>query len=223
MRASRCWQWTFAGGILFVLAAPVSANIIFTTLPLNGNVSGPAGSLVGWGYSIANTDPSNWFVSTDLNSDSFSNGTPTLLFDFPDLAPGFTATEAFDPVNAIGLFELQWNPSAPTGSTNSGNFVLSGQWWDGDPLNGGIFIADALDSSAAYTATVSGSSSSTPEPSSLWPMAMILAVLVLFRKTFIALYPPGSSQTMTPAAARSISLTHLTGDAPFVVVRSLER
>ena len=128
--------------------------------------------------------PSNWFVSTDLNFGSFSGGTPTLLFDFPDLAPGDTATEAFDPVNGIGLFELQWDPAAPIGFVNSGNFVLSGEWWDGDPLNGGSFIADALDSSTAYAAKVT-SDNSVPEPSTLWLATLILVALTLIKPSSI--------------------------------------
>jgi len=177
MKTSRCWQPVLLAGVLLFLAGPVSADIVFTTTPPDGNVSGSPGSLVGWGYSITNTDPSDWFLSTDLNSDSFSNGTPTLLFDFPEVAPGATVTEAFDPVNSIGLFELQWDPSAPIGTVNSGNFVLSGELWDGDPFNGGTFIADALDTSAAYTATVTGSES-TPEPGSFPLLASGLAIMI---------------------------------------------
>src|SRR5205085_7828489 len=99
---------------------------------------------------------SNWFESTALNSDSFANGTPTLLFDFPILAPGGTVTEAFDAVNSIGLFELQWDLSVPVGFVNSGNFTLSGQWFDGDPLNGGNFIAVAADIAVRYSASATG-------------------------------------------------------------------
>jgi len=180
MKTSRCWQPVLLAGVLLFLAGPVSADIVFTTIPADGNVSGPAGSLVGWGYSITNTDPSDWFLATDLNSDSFSNGTPTLLFDFPEVAPGAIVTEAFDPINSIGLFELQWDPSAPIGAVNSGNFVLSGELWDGDPFNGGTFIADALDTSAAYTATVIGSES-TPEPGSFPLLASGLAIMIGWR------------------------------------------
>jgi hypothetical protein len=126
-------------GFFLSLAAPVPADILFSVLPSDGNISGPAGSLVGWGYSLTNTDLSNWYMSTDLNADSFSNGTPTLLFDFPILAPGDTVTESFDSVNSIGLFELLWDSSAPDGFVNSGDFILSGQWWDGDPFGGGNF------------------------------------------------------------------------------------
>jgi hypothetical protein len=162
-------------------ALPLTADTIsFTLLPVDGNVAGPPGSTVGWGYSITNNSDTDWFVPTDLNTDSsFSNGTPTLLFDFPDLAPDTTAAETFDPVNFIGLYELLWDPSAPGGSVNSGNFVLSGEWWDGDPLNGGNFIADAIDTSAPYSATVSSISSSTPEPSGVVMMLAGLGLLVL--------------------------------------------
>jgi hypothetical protein len=180
MKTSRCWQPVLLAGVLLFLAGPVSADIVFTTIPADGNVSGAPGSLVGWGYSITNTDPSDWFLSTDLNSDSFSNGTPTLLFDFPEVAPGATVTEAFDPMNSIGLFELQWDPSAPIGTVNSGNFVLSGELWDGDPFNGGTFIADALDTSATYTATVTGSGGS-PEPGSFPLLVSGLAVMIGWR------------------------------------------
>src|SRR5579863_2708633 len=109
---------------LVCLALPLAADtVIFTLLPTDGNVSGPAGSTVGWGYSIANNSDTDWFVSTNLNPDSsFLDGIPTALFDFPDLAPDTTATESFDSVSGIGLYEFVWDPAAPAGDTNSGNF-----------------------------------------------------------------------------------------------------
>ena len=170
MKPLRFLQFGMLAGIFLAFSSPLPANILFTVSPSDGGVSGPAGSLVGWGYSLTNTDPSNWYMSTDLNSDSFSNGTPTLLFDFPILAPGDTVTEAFDSVNSIGLFELQWDPSAPVGFVNSGDFVLSGQWWDGDPFGGGNFITDAPDISLPYLASVTGSAS-VPEPGSFFLFA----------------------------------------------------
>src|ERR1017187_10321049 len=130
-------------GLFLFLLGSASADVIFNLIPSDGNVLGAPGSIVGWGYSLENTDSANWFMSTNLNSASFSNGTPTLLFDFPIVAPGGTVTETFDSVNSIGLFELQWDVSAPAGFVNTGNFTLSGEWWHGDPLNGGSFIAAA--------------------------------------------------------------------------------
>jgi hypothetical protein len=186
--------------VVFCLASPLWADsITFDLLPSDGNVSGPPGSLVGWGYSLEDTDPSNWFVATDLNSDSFSNGTPTLLFDFPILAPGDTVTEAFDPVNGIGLFELQWDASAPAGFVNSGNFTLSGEWWDGDPLNGGNFIADAPDIALPYSATVTSPSSAVPEPSSFvllaWAVGMMTAFRIARNPRRLRLSPPTKDRT----------------------------
>ena len=40
--------------------------------PANGQVGGPAGSVVGWGYSISN-DTSSYLVPTALNADLFSH------------------------------------------------------------------------------------------------------------------------------------------------------
>lgn len=154
------------GGVVLSLAYPLRADSIAAALmPAGGNVSGPPGSLVGWGYSITNQSASDWFLATNLDSDSFSNGTPNLLFDFPEVAPEATVSEPFDPVNGIGLYDLLWGPAAPAGFINSGDFTLSGQWYDGDPFNGGNFIVDAPDTLLPYTATVLGSAS-TPEPGS---------------------------------------------------------
>jgi hypothetical protein len=174
-----------AGMLVACLALPLAAETVsFSLLPADGNVSGPAGSTVGWGYQLTNNSATEWFVPTDLDTDSsFSYGTPTLLFDFPDLAPDSTAMETFDPVNGIGLYQFTWDSSAPGGSVNSGNFVLSGEWWDGDPLNGGNFIADAIDTSAAYTARVNTGSSSAPEPSSLAMAMSCLGVLIVVWRT----------------------------------------
>lgn len=179
MKMRALWQTILVVGIMVFLAFPVSADVMVSLLPSDGNISGPPGSTIGWGYSLTNTDPSNWFVSTNLNADSFSNGTPSLLFDFPILAPGGSVTEAFDSVNSIGLYELIWDPGAPVGFVNGGNFTLSGEWWDGDPLNGGNLIAAAPDVSLAYSATVTqGSSSAVPEPSS-WVL-FVSAISVMF-------------------------------------------
>jgi hypothetical protein len=182
MRNRLLWQRLLVAGLLFFLTLPLAAGTItFTLLPGDGNVSGSAGSTVGWGYSITNNSDTDWYLATDLNPDSpFSNGTPMSLFDFPEVAPDATATEAFDPVNGVGLYELTWDPTAPLGFTNGGDFVLSGQWYDGDPFSGGSLIADAIDASAAYTATVG--SGSTPEPSGAVMVLTALGVLMVTRR-----------------------------------------
>jgi hypothetical protein len=185
MRNRLFWQSILVVGLFLSLTCPVSAGVVFTLDPSDGNVFGPPGSFVGWGYSLTNTDPSNWFKPANLNSDSFANGTPIVLFDFPILAPagvpGDTVTETFDPLNSIGLFELQWDVSAPVGFVNSGDFTLSGEWWDGDPLNGGNFVAVAPDIALPYSATVTAETSGVPEPSSFLLLACGVGMMIAFR------------------------------------------
>ena len=158
--------------LLFVAAVPnrlLAGDIYdFGIIPGDGNISGAPGATIGWGYSITNDSATDWLLATNLDADSFAYGTPTLLFDFPEVAPGATVTESFDPIGGTGLYEDVLNASAPPGSVDSGNFVLSAQWYEGDPFNGGNFISDAIDSSAAYTATVTVEVSGVPEPSSKW-------------------------------------------------------
>jgi len=164
-------------------AATLSADsITFSLLPGDGNLSATPGSLVGWGYSITNNSAADWFLATGLNSDSFSNGIPTSLFDFPEVGPSQTVTEAFDAVNSIGLFELRWDTSAPSGFVNAGSFVLSGQWWNGDPFNGGSLIATATDVAQSYSATVSGASGpNTPEPAAGYLLLFAIGICAILR------------------------------------------
>jgi hypothetical protein len=136
----------------------------FGLAPADGSVSGPPGSAIGWGYTITNDSTTNWLVTSGLSSDPFIHGTPNLIFDFPDLAPGANTTVSFDPSTSAGLFELTWDASAPVGLSNNGTFDLSAQWWSGDPLNGGTFLMNAPNTLAPYSATVS---SPVPEPSTL--------------------------------------------------------
>jgi hypothetical protein len=160
------------GGKLF--AAPGDAYT-FTTSPAGGSISGVAGSTIGWGYSITNQSATDWLVTTNLNAGLFINCSPNSgLFDFPIIAPGTKATEAFNLAASLGLFDLAWNPGAPVGFGNSGQFTLSAEWWSGNPLAGGTFIADAVDQNAAYSATVSAPvvSSGAPEPSVLGMLAV---------------------------------------------------
>jgi hypothetical protein len=183
MNMRNSWLLTLPAVFTFCLAPSLWADsITFSLLPSDGNVSGSPGSVVGWGYSLTNDSTTDWFLATNLNSDSFSDGTPTLLFDFPDVAPGTTVTEPFDAVNGIGIFELQWDTFAPVGFVNSGDFTLSGQWYDGDPFNGGTFIADATDTALAYTATVTGTTSPVPEPSSFMLLAFGTLLIIACRR-----------------------------------------
>ena len=168
------------GLVLIASGAAQADTYTFTAVP--ADVSGPAGSTVGWGYSITNQSTADWLVPTDLSAGVFENGTPESLFDFPAVAPGVTVTVDFDfdPVSPVGLYELTWDATAPAGFVDSGSFDLQAEWWDNDPAANGNLLGDAPEVSAAYSATVSGSLS-VPEPSSLG-LCVLIAGLVSAKK-----------------------------------------
>lgn len=173
----------FVTAICFLLLAAVPKLIYadqiytFSTIPMSGNLSGTPGSTIGWGYSIANQSRTDWLLATNLSADSFAYGTPTLLFDFPEVAPGATVMQLFDPVDSTGLYQIALNAGASNGSVDSGNFILSAQWFNGDPFNGGTFIADAVDARASYSVTVR-STSAVPEPCGSVMSAPVIAAIV---------------------------------------------
>lgn len=166
--------------MLAVPSQALGSTIDFTLIPSNGTVTGPPGSTVGWGYSLTNNSPTEWFAPTLLNSDSFVNGAPVALFDFPSVAPGITLTKVFNAGTGVGLYELDWDAGAPPGFVNSGYFVLSGGWWDGNPLAGGNFLFTEPEVSLPYTATVSGGVQGVPEPST-WLLCLGGLVPIAFR------------------------------------------
>lgn len=149
------------GGIFLALSAAYAANVQFEVLPSDGAVQGPAGSTIGWGYQITNPDNSLYWIATDLESGSFGHATITSLFDFPEIAPNSSVEESFS-AGLTGLFQLSWDASAPVGTTNQGVFTLSGDWYFGDPLNGGTFVGTGQAVEVSYLATVSDSGTGAP-------------------------------------------------------------
>ncbi len=170
------------GLIFFLCALAASAADVynFGLIPLGGSVQGAPGSTVGWGYTLQNQSTSLWLVPMNLNVGVFSNSTPSLLFDFPILAPSTSVAESFDPVKPSGLYELTWNSSAPAGFSNTGTFTLDAQWWTGDPLTGGVLVSGAPSASARYTATVSAAS--VPEPGTIAVTGVALLALAVTRR-----------------------------------------
>jgi hypothetical protein len=168
----KCWVPLLAVVILSLSASVFADDIALTLLPLSGDVSGPPGSTVGWGYTITN-NTALWIQTEAVSSDAFLNGTPNLIFDFPAVAPGSFVTLDFSLVVTglcsfppCGLYSLTWDTTAPVGFVNSGTFIVSSDFYDGDPNNGGNDLGPAPDASALYSATATGSG--VPEPSSLW-------------------------------------------------------
>src|SRR5690242_4873232 len=61
-------------GFISVTCSQISAGTFtFGTLPADGNLTAPAGSTVGWGYTITNNSATDWLVTDSLNADPFLN------------------------------------------------------------------------------------------------------------------------------------------------------
>jgi hypothetical protein len=97
---------------LFVVPA-MPANIYTFAVPDGVTVGSTAGFVTGWGYSITNESSSLWLVTTGLTSGTFQYATPSLLFTFPDIAPGATVDVPFDPVTQTGLLAIVWDDVVP--------------------------------------------------------------------------------------------------------------
>ncbi|MGH9444326.1 MAG: PEP-CTERM sorting domain-containing protein [Terriglobia bacterium] len=166
---------------MFFSAAGFAENIGLTLIPANGNVSGPPGSTVGWGYTITNGTVL-WLQAESLSAGSFRDGTPNAIFDFPAIGPFSSVTEAFSPVSSdscgsppCGLYEFTWNSNAPIGTKNAGTFIVGFDYFSGDPANpSSIDLGAAPDADASYMASAFGAPA--PEPSTY---ALILAGLLL--------------------------------------------
>jgi hypothetical protein len=150
----------------------------FDLLPAGGNVSGPAGSTVGWGYEIQNLSDTYWLSVMSLDSDIFlsTNGIPdATIFDYPSLAPLATWSVAYLPDTA-GLYQFTWDSGVTDGTTEAGEFRLTAEWYNVDPLGGGSLNGAAPDKNAAYTATVT--SAAVPEPATWLLLVSGLAGIV---------------------------------------------
>lgn len=172
---------------LFVSAAGFAESVVLTLIPPDGDVSGPPGSTAGWGYTITN-NTFLWLESVSLSAGSFSDGTPKAIFDFPNVAPNSSVTEAFSPAMTpscssppCGLYEFTWDNSAPVGALNAGTFSVGFDYFSGDPANpSSVDLGPAPDADASYSASVLPAV--VPEPGTfVLLLAGLFSVAVLFR------------------------------------------
>ena len=174
----RNWQSfaLFLIGFLSIFGAyPVhgqSPNDWEFSLPVS-NISGSAGSTIGWGYGFVNNSPTDWLFVTDISSDSdFLHGTSTTTpFDYPVLMPNSSVMENYSGIS--GLADLAWDSDAPIGFVNSGNFIATAYFYDGDPFVGGNLIGPAGTHEASYNATVT---SPVPEVSTITSFGLLLTL-----------------------------------------------
>jgi hypothetical protein len=178
-------KWTLLlAGLALITCIPSlyadSFTYTFELIPENGVIEGLPGSTIGWGYQIENKDDTKWLSPSSLAAGTFINATPGAIFDFPVLAPGATLSVPFDGI--YGLYEISWDLTAPVGFVNSGSFIVSADWYDGDPASEGNFLQPASDQTVNYSATVAGSQVPVPEPASVLLIASGLIGCAVLRK-----------------------------------------
>jgi len=191
---------TAALAVLFMLS--FSLRVFADTIPTltldppNGALTGPAGSTVGWGFTLANpgndflvVSGSDFCVGIITSPCSNALGTYTdfagqQFFVFGPAPEDASLTQAFDNTLQLGMGSFLINPGA-TGSVN-GFIALSYDLFSVDPnsldfnpdtdtiSNGNILTAPA-------SVTV-GAVSSAPEPPALALLLGALGALLFLRK-----------------------------------------
>ena len=170
------------------IAAGAQAAILptLTLLPVNGQVAGLPGTVVGWGFTLTFTDPSDWVILTG----SEFTGSPVYgtYVDYLSLATAplyvaglapesSTVQQAWDSSSLLGVGEFDINPTALPDAVIKGNIVVHYSVFSMDPKDPSFnpdtstVVADATLSAAAQVTV-------TPEPSSL--LLMLSAVLLSF-------------------------------------------
>src|SRR5580658_6724070 len=177
---------------LILAAPPVRADgdsLTFTLIP--ADVSGPAGTTVGWGFTITNTSTTTDYLDiSGIDSDLFAstNGTPDAsIFLFPNLAPAQSVTQVYDPLDGLGLFQFTWNSGVAVGTMETGQFRLLGAFCD-PTIDQFCAEDDSVTSTVLatgmYSATVTGSSGapiSEPSASLLLISGLLGVALCTYR------------------------------------------
>ena len=174
----------------------LSASPVLLLDPLSGDLSGPPGSLVGWGFTITND---SGYI--EINSAQFCinpvvlpgcndpvTGTFTdIISGFNDIVvgpPGGTdpdsVTQSFDAIAETGIGSVQIDPLATPGTSDMGEIVLSYTLFTLDPNDPNTVVegTGALTADASVTVTVTAS----PEPGTAGLLAITMAALAVVKR-----------------------------------------
>ena len=167
-------------------SAPVPAPTL-TLIPLNGQVAGAPGSVIGWGFTLTYSASSDWVVLTGSNfTGSPVYGTYKDYLSLPN-APLYvagpapessTVQEAWNSFSnpPLGLGEFDINTTALVGAKITGNIVVHYSVFTQDP-NDPTFDPDTSTAVADATLAAPAQVNVSPEPSSLWMMSAVLIPL----------------------------------------------
>ena len=151
-----------------------AVSISIEAIPANGIVSGLPGAVVGWGFTLTDTDPSNWVVlaaSSFTGSQVFGTyvdylGLPTAPLYVAGPAPeSATVTQSWDPTMQLGLGEFDIHSTAIPNLAISGNLVVEYDVFSQDP-NDPNFDPNSFVTGGKIAVPVSVQVA--PEPESQW-------------------------------------------------------
>jgi len=115
--------------LLATLAAPLPAAVVLTLNPANGQISGTAGSTIGWSFTL--TSDTHYLLSNGID---FLPGPSIGTFeDLLSARPTFTSgplenpvvSEVFDLVAETGLAKFTIDAGTPEGTIASGNLYFN--------------------------------------------------------------------------------------------------
>jgi len=183
---------TIAAAAFLSFGAVAPAAAVLNLDPLSGAISGPAGSSVGWGFTL--TNPTDFAVVTSSNFCLGTSGITSLcispvLGTYSDqIATNYTIAgqNPENPVVTGQLGTFLIDAGAPVGSADVGQLVLTYDLYSVDPLAGNfdpttdLISAGNFLSDSASVSVISGASVA-PEPSSLPLIALAGIAWILWR------------------------------------------
>jgi hypothetical protein len=171
---------------VFAACAQAAAIPTLTLLPANGQVAGLPGTVVGWGFTLTYTDPSDWVILTG----SEFTGSPVYgtYVDYLSLATAplyvagpapesSTVQQAWVSSSMLGVGEFDINSTALIDAVIQGNIVVHYSVFSMDP-NDPNFNPDTSTVVADATLSEAAQITVTPEPPSL--LLMLSGVLLSF-------------------------------------------
>ena len=181
---------TLLAAALLTATGSLWADPIFTLTP-SGDLAGPAGSVVGWGFTINNDTPyylefssSQFCLNPVIVSPVLSCTSPVtgvfndiLVGNDPIVDPNSMLTQGFDPLGfTTGLGYFQIDPGAASFSPDVGEIVLIYDGYDAkpnvDPSANQVLFSVPLVAEASVTVA--------PEPESGGLVVMALALMGLW-------------------------------------------
>ncbi|MGA9883899.1 MAG: PEP-CTERM sorting domain-containing protein [Candidatus Acidiferrales bacterium] len=196
MRMLRAMLITAFCTLALVVCAQADETPTLTLDPVNGAVTGPAGSTVGWGFTLtggsdfAVISGSDFCVGvvTSPCSNSFGTYTDLAGSQFLVAGPGEgPITESFDDTSMTGIGSFAIDPASV--GTLVGDIVVTYDLYDVDPNSANfdptadiVSLGNYLSTAASVTVGTNGTVTSTPEPGTLALLASGLGMLFLLKR-----------------------------------------